>query len=211
MKVDFNMMIPNDYPRVSPFVRIVNRNPEYNVDSFYKPLKSNTDPSSYILNPKLNTVTGWAPNSSLVNVIIECYNMLRNCFPFSKPPSKYNGDYGQGNAGFVQQPQQQSPWNNLYAGENTNNNNGGSGGWNTNANNGGWNQNANGGNGFNVNNVVAGSLGAWGQNTNNYPQNNNNNMWPSNTGGGMGGINNQGATNNYNLMINSKKFVASSK
>jgi hypothetical protein len=49
-KVDFNMMMPNDYPRSAPYVRIVNRNPEYLVDPFYQSLQSKSDKSSYILN-----------------------------------------------------------------------------------------------------------------------------------------------------------------
>mgnify|MGYP000894894343 CR=1 FL=1 len=49
-KVDFNMMLPSDYPRSPPYVRIVNRNPEYRVDPFYLSLQSKSDKSSYILN-----------------------------------------------------------------------------------------------------------------------------------------------------------------
>jgi ubiquitin-protein ligase len=52
-KIDFNMMLPFDYPRSPPNVRIVNRNPDYVVDAFYKQIQSKTDPSSYILNTKL--------------------------------------------------------------------------------------------------------------------------------------------------------------
>lgn len=66
-KVDFNMMLPNDYPRTPPFVRIVNRNPDYVVDAFYQSLKSKTDPTSYVLNDKLVSVKAWAPSSSLVS------------------------------------------------------------------------------------------------------------------------------------------------
>lgn len=60
------MMLPFDYPRSPPFVRIVNRNPEYTVDPFYIPLKSKTDPSSFVLNDKLGAVKMWQPSSSLV-------------------------------------------------------------------------------------------------------------------------------------------------
>jgi hypothetical protein len=35
-KVDFNMMLPNDYPKSPPFVRIVNRNPDYFIDPYYQ-------------------------------------------------------------------------------------------------------------------------------------------------------------------------------
>lgn len=66
-KVDYNMMLPFDYPRSPPFVRIVNRNPDYTVDPFYQSLKSKTDPSSYVLNDKLASVKGWQPSSSLVH------------------------------------------------------------------------------------------------------------------------------------------------
>jgi hypothetical protein len=65
-KVDYNMMLPSDYPRSPPFVRIVNRNPDYAVDSYYQSLKSKTDPSSYVLNEKLTSVKGWQQSSSLV-------------------------------------------------------------------------------------------------------------------------------------------------
>jgi len=44
------MMLPADYPKSSPFIRIVNRNPEYRVDPFYQSVQSKTDASSYILN-----------------------------------------------------------------------------------------------------------------------------------------------------------------
>lgn len=67
-KVDYNMMLPFDYPRSPPFVRIVNRNPDYSVDPFYHSLKSKTDPSSYVLNEKLTSVKGWQQSSSLVDL-----------------------------------------------------------------------------------------------------------------------------------------------
>jgi len=60
------MMLPFDYPRSPPNVRIVNRNPDYVVDPFYKSIQSKTDPSSYILNTKLEAVKNWHPSSSLV-------------------------------------------------------------------------------------------------------------------------------------------------
>ena len=59
-------MLPADFPRSPPFVRIVNRNPDYKVDSFYTSLKSKTDPMSYVLNEKLTSVQTWQPSSSLV-------------------------------------------------------------------------------------------------------------------------------------------------
>lgn len=47
-------MIPNEFPKKPPYVRIINRNPDFKVDDFYLPLKSPNDPKSYILNQKLN-------------------------------------------------------------------------------------------------------------------------------------------------------------
>lgn len=49
-KVDYNMMIPTDFPRGAPNVRIINRNADYKVDPFYQKLQSKTDKSSFILN-----------------------------------------------------------------------------------------------------------------------------------------------------------------
>ncbi len=43
-------MIPNDFPKKAPYVRIINRNPEFKVDDFYLSLQSPSDPKSYILN-----------------------------------------------------------------------------------------------------------------------------------------------------------------
>ena len=59
-KVDYNMMIPNGFPRKPPYVRIVNHKSEYIVDSFYKELRSPTDPKSFILNEKLQNVRNWS-------------------------------------------------------------------------------------------------------------------------------------------------------
>lgn len=44
------MMLPSDFPRSSPFIRIINRNPDYKVDPFYQQLQSKSDKSSFILN-----------------------------------------------------------------------------------------------------------------------------------------------------------------
>jgi hypothetical protein len=57
-KVDYNMMIPNAFPKKPPYVRIINRN-DYMVDPLYKNLRSPTDPKSYILNELLNEVKRW--------------------------------------------------------------------------------------------------------------------------------------------------------
>ena len=43
-------MIPNGFPKKAPYVRIINRNPDFIVDDFYKPLQSPNDQKSYILN-----------------------------------------------------------------------------------------------------------------------------------------------------------------
>lgn len=61
------MMLPNDYPRSCPFVRIINRNPDYKVDPYYQQLQSKSDKSSFILNDKLNTCKNWHPSNSLVH------------------------------------------------------------------------------------------------------------------------------------------------
>ena len=65
-KVDYNMMLGGDFPRSAPFIRIINRNPDYKVDPFYSALQSKTDKSSFILNDKLNACKNWHPSSSLV-------------------------------------------------------------------------------------------------------------------------------------------------
>lgn len=44
------MMLPADYPRSAPFVRIINRNPDYLIDPFYQKLQSKSDKTSFILN-----------------------------------------------------------------------------------------------------------------------------------------------------------------
>ena len=79
------MMLGGDFPRSAPFARIINRNPDYNVDPFYKSLQSKTDKSSFILNDKLNASKNWHQSSSVVNIIIESYDILKTRFPFTKP------------------------------------------------------------------------------------------------------------------------------
>jgi hypothetical protein len=91
-------MIPNGFPKKPPYVRIINRNIEYIVDEFYKSVQSPSDQKSYILNEKLNEVKYWDPSKSIVNVIIESHDLMRNRFPFSKPGNK-NSVFG-GNQGF---------------------------------------------------------------------------------------------------------------
>lgn len=84
-KVDYNMMLPNSFPKKPPYVRIINRNSEYMVDHHYKNLRSPTDPKSFILNEKLTSVKGWSESSSIVGIIMESNNMMRENFPFYKP------------------------------------------------------------------------------------------------------------------------------
>jgi ubiquitin-protein ligase len=68
-KIDFYMMLLPDYPRSPPQVRIVNKNLDFKVDSFYQGLKSTTDPYSYLLNEKLATTKNWHPSNTLVNIV----------------------------------------------------------------------------------------------------------------------------------------------
>lgn len=49
-KVDYNMMLPVNYPKKPPYVRIVNKDPSFTVNNFYLSLRSPTDPNSFILN-----------------------------------------------------------------------------------------------------------------------------------------------------------------
>ena len=68
------------------------------MDSFYKSLRSPTDPKSFLLNEKLNTVRTWNEGTSIVNVIIESSDMMKKNFPFSKSKTTSNSSYGQGNS-----------------------------------------------------------------------------------------------------------------
>lgn len=65
-KVDYNMMLGGDFPRSAPFVRIINRNPDYKVDPYYLSLQSKNDKASFVLNEKLNACKSWHQSSSLV-------------------------------------------------------------------------------------------------------------------------------------------------
>lgn len=84
-KVDYNMMLPNGFPKKPPYVRIINRNTEYMVDPLYKNLRSPTDPKSFILNERLSEVKKWNEFSSIVSIVIESNKMMRENFPFFKP------------------------------------------------------------------------------------------------------------------------------
>lgn len=61
-------------------------------------MKSPTDPKSFILNEKLNEVKNWNETKSIVNIIIESHNLMRNNFPFSKGGPTQSQSYGQGNS-----------------------------------------------------------------------------------------------------------------
>lgn len=65
-KVDYNMMIPAGFPQKPPYVRIINRNPDFIVDDFYRPLQSPSDNKSYILNERLNEIKYWDQSKSIV-------------------------------------------------------------------------------------------------------------------------------------------------
>jgi len=70
------MMLPADYPRSAPFVRIINRNPDYLVDPFYQKLQSKSDKTSFILNEKLNSVKNWHQSNSLVSFTLIQVNVI---------------------------------------------------------------------------------------------------------------------------------------
>lgn len=90
-KVDYNMMLPASYPKRPPYARIINQNSTQQVNNFYLPLRSPTDPNSFILNEKLSQCKNWDETKSIVNIIIESHNMLRQNFPFLSH-SQYNGN-----------------------------------------------------------------------------------------------------------------------
>lgn len=104
-------MLPPTFPKKPPYVRIVNKNHGLVVDKFYLPLRSPTDPNSYILNEKLTQCRTWDENKSIVNIIIESHNMLRQTFPFNQP-SQQQGGGNQYNQGW----NQGQNYNNQYGG-----------------------------------------------------------------------------------------------
>jgi hypothetical protein len=135
-----------------------------------------------------------------VNVVIECYDIFKSRFPFSKPVIE-NNNYGN------------NAWDSLYNSKkqpiNNNNNYGGSGsfnntGWgsnpNTNANTGwgnnqannGWNTNANNWGGSNTN--TWGSSSGWNTTANNTWGNPPANNPPANNWGNAGGWGGTAAT-----------------
>lgn len=52
-------MIPPAFPKKSPYIRIVKDRNDFQVDPFYRSLRSPTDQNSYILNEKLNHIKNW--------------------------------------------------------------------------------------------------------------------------------------------------------
>lgn len=112
-------MLPVNYPKKPPYVRIVNKDPSHIVNNFYLSLRSPTDPNSFILNEKMVQCKNWDQTKSIVNIIIESHNMLRQNFPFNKPSQ--NQEWNQyGNQGFNQYGGNQ---NSNYGFVNLNNNN----------------------------------------------------------------------------------------
>lgn len=94
-------MLPNGFPNKAPYVRIINRSTEFHVDDFYKDVRSPTDPKSFILNEKLAEIKSWDRSKSLVSVIIESQDLMRNHFPFAKKKSEsggFNSQYSGGNS-----------------------------------------------------------------------------------------------------------------
>ncbi|XP_031505788.1 uncharacterized protein LOC116268129 [Nymphaea colorata] len=168
-----------------------------------------------------------------VNVVIECYDIFKSRFPFSKPIAE-NPTYSN------------NAWDNLYNSKKpTNNNTGGwnnpppvnpNGGWGTN-NNTGWGANQQASSWGNNNN----NTGWGGSNNNTWGSNNNNTGWNANTNtwgnqssnsswgsnnntwgaaggaiggaiggmGGMGGI--MGSSNVTNTIASAQKLVGKQK
>jgi hypothetical protein len=68
-------MIPANFPAKAPYFRIINRNPSFVVDDFYRPLRSPSDQNSYILNERLNEIKTWDQSKSIVTF----YSHLGQC------------------------------------------------------------------------------------------------------------------------------------
>jgi hypothetical protein len=76
-------MYPERFPNIAPFLRVINPNPsEFTISSQYIHLKSQNDPRSLVINPLLNEIKTWQPHNSVVSILIEVGNLLRNNFPF---------------------------------------------------------------------------------------------------------------------------------
>lgn len=223
-KVDYNMMLPASFPKKPPYVRIINRNPQYLVDMHYKNLRSPTDPKSFILNQKLMTVKNWSQGSAIVGIVMESNNMMRENFPFYKPAKnmEQNSGVSSVNYAFIQgwsslnnQQQQNQSWgqnNNQFNGQGSFNNQGfnnyNNQGFNQGFNNQGFNSQGFNNQGFN--NQGFNNQGFNNQGFNNQGFNNNNNF------GGFSGnpVPPIPFNNNVNVnqaIINSQKFVGESK
>lgn len=60
-------MYPASFPKVSPFLRIVNPSVHhYAATNMYKKTQSKTDPQSYLLDELLQLKTNWKPDLSVV-------------------------------------------------------------------------------------------------------------------------------------------------
>lgn len=98
-----------------------------------------------------------------VNVVIECYDIFKNRFPFSKPVAE-NPTYSN------------NAWDNLYNSKKPTNNSGLN-------NNGGWNNpSVNPNSGWGNNNWGSNQPSSWGNNNNNWGGSNNN-TWGNNNNG----------------------------
>lgn len=170
-----------------------------------------------------------------VNVVIECYDMFKNRFPFSKPVAEnpnysgnawdalYNAKKGTGSSGANfggnnnwnnPSPPPNSGWGNPNAGWA----NQPSSGWNTNnnsnwgANNNNWGGNNNAGWGGNANSNWGNQPvnSQWGNQpaSNNWGGNNPNSGW-GNAVGGMGGI--MGSSNATANIASAQKLVGKQK
>ena len=64
-------MYPYTFPKVPPFLRIINPNPQqFTVHPNYKKYQSKTDQRSYLLNDCLQEVKSWKPGSTVVIQIL---------------------------------------------------------------------------------------------------------------------------------------------
>ena len=63
-------MYPANFPKVPPFVRLVNSNPhQFSPSQYYLKVQSKSDSNSFILNDVLQEVKGWKPTHSVVTSI----------------------------------------------------------------------------------------------------------------------------------------------
>jgi hypothetical protein len=90
LNVNFFVMLTSEFPKKPPYIRIYNNDRQLKATPFYEPLKSPTDPNSYILNSKLSQIQNWSEKKSIVNVIIEAHNLMRKEFPFTRNAQNQN-------------------------------------------------------------------------------------------------------------------------